>query len=101
MQKDKETKAASTGDNYADASKKQSTSEYSHYLRRKNNLETRLFKKKYERISKHISGTGRHEKQANPFTRSYKPSVFNEQIMDPKMNIPQNEELLEIFSIYK
>ena len=33
--------------------------------------------------------------QLNPFTRQYKPSVFSENVKDPKMGIPQNEELFK------
>ena len=33
------------------------------------------------------------EGQLNPFTAPYKPSVFTETLLDPKMNIPQNQEL--------
>ena len=40
---------------------KQSLQEFSQYLRRKNILETKLFKKKYERVAKHISGMPKSE----------------------------------------
>ena len=62
-------------------------------MRKKNNLEAKLFKKKYERIAKHISGIPSGEKHLNPFTSPYKPSVYTETLMDPKMDIPQNDEL--------
>ena len=71
----------------------QSPIEYHEYLKRKNILETKLFKKKYEKVARHISGIPKTEKHLNPFIRSHKPSVFNEQLADPKMGIPQNEEL--------
>lgn len=57
-------------------------------------MEAKIFKKKYERIAKHMSGMPK-DVSFNPFESSYKPSVFNEDIVDPKMNIPQNKELFE------
>lgn len=33
------------------------------------------------------------DKHMNPFTSPYKASVYAENILDPKMGIPQNEEL--------
>ena len=73
---------------------KQTQQEYNEFLRKKNNMEAKIFKKKYERISKHMSGMPK-DLLSNPFDTSYKPSVFNEDIVDPKMNIPQNKELFE------
>lgn len=57
-------------------------------------MEAKIFKKKYERIAKHMSGMPK-DPHMNPFESLYKPSVFNEDIVDPKMNIPQNKELFE------
>ena len=72
---------------------KQSEQEYCLFLRRKNILETKLFKMKYNSMQKHIGGIPNQERHLNPFQKPMKPSVFTEMIMDPKMNIPQNEEL--------
>lgn len=72
---------------------KQSEQEYCLFLRKKNILETKLFKMKYSSMQKHIGGIPNQEKHLNPFQKPLKPSVFTEMIMDPKMNIPQNEEL--------
>lgn len=33
------------------------------------------------------------ERHMNPFTAPYRPSIFQLQMSDPKMGIPQNEEL--------
>ena len=55
-------------------------------------LETKLFKKKYERVAKHLSGIPKSDQNQNPF-KTQKPSVFAENIIDQKMGIPQNEEL--------
>ena len=63
---------------YDSMKRSQSPIEYHEYLKRKNILETKLFKKKYEKISRHISGIPKKELQMNPFNNSHKPSVFNE-----------------------
>lgn len=76
----------------------QSFQEYCKFLKKKSILEFNLFKKKYERISKHISGMPSSESQLNPFTRQYKPSVFSENTADPKMGIPQNESLFMVIN---
>lgn len=54
-------------------------------LKRKNILQSKIFKKRYERVNKHISGNV--GKSANPFKCNPK-SVFSEYINDPKMDIP-------------
>jgi hypothetical protein len=54
-------------------------------LKRKNILQSKIFKKRYERVSKHISGN--RGIGANPFKGNPK-SVFSEYINDPKMDIP-------------
>ena len=82
--------------NENDKTFKRSDQEHGRYLRRKNNLEAKLFKKKYERVAKHICGIPNGEKRLNPFTAPYKPSVYAETIMDPKMDVPQNVELFDI-----
>jgi len=64
-------------------------------LRRKNILETKLFKKKYERIAAHISGMPKSGGNLNPFDKPQPVSVFSEEIHDPKMNIPQNRVLFD------
>ena len=42
--------------------------EHGRFLKRKNNLEAKLFKKKYERIANHICGIPNGDKHMNPFT---------------------------------
>lgn len=59
-------------------------------MKRKNILEAKLFIKKYERVAKHISGMPKLN-----LTPHYQPSVFCENLLDPKMDIPQNTELFE------
>ena len=77
---------------YEALKRSQSPVEYHEFVKRKNILETKLFKKKYEKVARHISGIPKQDKH-NPFNQSHKPSVFNETLADPKMGIPQNEEL--------
>lgn len=54
-------------------------------------METKVFKKKYERIDKHISGIPKPILGVN----HYKPSIYNEDVVDPKLNIPSNKELFK------
>tara|TARA_B110000285_G_scaffold216351_1_gene263586 strand:- start:276 stop:749 length:474 start_codon:yes stop_codon:yes gene_type:complete len=68
---------------------KQTFNEYCVYLRRKNIMETQVFKKKFEAVHRHISGMPKPAQEND----SYQPSIFSEQLSDPKMNIPQNKEL--------
>ena len=74
---------------------KQSLADFTRFLRRKNILEAKLFKKKYERVAKHISGIPKGGKHLNPFEKQAPVSVFSEQMHDPKMNIPQNRVLFD------
>jgi hypothetical protein len=60
-------------------------------------METKVFKKKYERIDKHISGVPKPVVGAH----QYKPSIYNEEIVDPKLNIPSNQELFNNVIKYK
>jgi hypothetical protein len=60
--------------------KKQTAAEFHQFLRRKNILEAKIFKKKYERIAKHISGIPKFDRGLSPFTAPYKPSVFSESV---------------------
>jgi hypothetical protein len=91
MQEDKTQKGNKKRANQRKAASqsKQSFNEYCLYLRRKNIMETKVFKKKYEAVNQHISGIPKLGRQDD----EYKPSVFSEQLSDPKMNIPQNKEL--------
>ena len=64
-------------------------------LKRKHMLEIGLFSKKYERVLKHISGVSAGDAKMNPFTQPHKPSVYSENLEDPKMKIRANAELYE------
>jgi hypothetical protein len=64
------------------------TSEYNAMLKRKNLLEAKLFKRRYEKMQKHLNGMPSLEKSMNPFNRPYNPSVFSENALDDKMLIP-------------
>ena len=64
-------------------------------LKRKNLLEAKLFKKKYENIAKYLNGNSNLEISMNPFRKPYKPSIFNENIFDNKMEVPRNKDLFE------
>jgi hypothetical protein len=35
------------------------------------------------------------EQNMNPFKKTYYPSIFNESVMDQKMEVPGNKELFE------
>jgi len=63
------------------------------YAKRKNIIEFKLTKLKFSRVAKYISGNPKGEGSLNPFTAPYKPSVYSENVQDPKMDIPQNDEL--------
>lgn len=54
------------------------TAEYNSMLKRKNLLEAKLFKRKYEKMQKHLNGMPSMDRTLNPFSRPYVPSVFNE-----------------------
>jgi hypothetical protein len=71
------------------------TSEYNTMLKRKNLLEAKLFKKRYEKVQKHLNGVPNMDSSLNPFKRQYKPSIFNETMNDTKMDVPNNKELYE------
>lgn len=70
------------------------TSEYNAMLKRKNLLEAKLFKKRYEKVQKHLNGNHNLENSMNPFKRPYQASIFNEKVTD-KMEIPINKELYD------
>jgi hypothetical protein len=53
---------------------KQTFNEYCLFLRRKNNMETKVFKKKYEAVNHHISGIPKVKNEVN----EYMPSIFSE-----------------------
>jgi hypothetical protein len=59
---------------------KQTPHEFHEYIKKKNILEAKLFKKKYERVAKHVSGMPKMDRHMNPFTSPYKASVFAETI---------------------
>ena len=58
-------------------------------------LELSLFRKKYERQLNYLSAVSTGDSKLNPFTALYKPSVFSENLDDPKMKIRANAELYE------
>lgn len=58
-------------------------------------MEAKLFKKRYEKMQKHLNGVPNFDKTLNPFTRPYQPSIFNDTTRDSKMDIPNNKELYE------
>lgn len=91
LEKDSKNQKANKKKKYqaASAKPKQTFNEYCVYLRRKNIMETKLFKKRYEAVHRHISGMPKPTQE----TDAYQPSIFSEQLSDPKMNIPQNKEL--------
>jgi hypothetical protein len=64
-------------------------------LKRKNLLEAKLFKRRYDKMQKHLTGMPGLDASVNPFKRPYKPSVFSESINDSTQSIPQNRELFE------
>ena len=47
------------------------TSEYNAMLKRKNLLEAKLFKKRYEKVQKHLNGNPILENGLNPFKKPY------------------------------
>ena len=57
------------------------TTEYNAILKRKNLLEAKLFKRKYEKISKHLSGMSSRDRNLNPFNKLPNPSVVSENIV--------------------
>ncbi|CDW72235.1 UNKNOWN [Stylonychia lemnae] len=71
------------------------TSEYNSMLKRKNLLEAKLFKKRYEKVQKHLNGVPNMDSSLNPFKKQYQPSIFNTKMMDNKMDVPNNKELYE------
>lgn len=56
------------------------------YAKRKNIIEFKLMKLKFSRVAKFISGNPKGEGELHP----YKPSVYSENVQDPKMGIPEN-----------
>jgi len=58
------------------------TSEYNSMLKRKNLLEAKLFKRRYEKIRRHLSGMPNTEATFNPFKKAHAPSIFNENHKD-------------------
>jgi len=67
---------------------------YNAMVKRKNLLETKLFKQRYLQMVQHLNGMPNAEKAANPFLKS--PwSIFNESLADPKMEIPNNREIFQ------
>lgn len=64
------------------------TSEYHAMLKRKNLLEAKLFKRRYEKMRRHLSGMPSLETTLNPFKKQYNPSIFSEHQYDDKIEIP-------------
>jgi hypothetical protein len=71
------------------------TTEFNAILKRKYLLEAKLFKKKYEKVQKHLNGNPNIDLILNPFRRPYQPSIFNDKMHDNKMEIPHNKELFD------
>ncbi|TNV84874.1 hypothetical protein FGO68_gene1032 [Halteria grandinella] len=71
------------------------TAEYNAMLKRKNLLEAKLFKRRYEKVQKHLNGLSSSDKAMNPFNRPPLSSVFNEAALNSNDQIPQNRELFE------
>jgi hypothetical protein len=71
------------------------TSEFNIMLKRKNLLEAKMFRRRYDKMQKHLTGIPGLEATCNPFKRPHKPSVFSESISDATGSIPQNRELFE------
>ena len=71
------------------------TTEFNSMLKRKNLLEAKIFKRRYEKISKHLNGMPAMEKTLNPFYKLHTPSVFNESTDNTSYKIPQNKELFD------
>ena len=53
-------------------------------------MEAKVFKKKYERVDKYISGIPKPVPGVN---KEYKPSIYNDEVVDPKINIPSNKAI--------
>jgi|LauGreDrversion4_2_1035121.scaffolds.fasta_scaffold310730_2 hypothetical protein len=64
------------------------TSEYHAMLKRKNLLEAKLFKRRFEKMRKHLSGLPNLDSSLNPFKKAQPPSIFNERQTDDKIDIP-------------
>jgi hypothetical protein len=64
------------------------TSEFNTMLKRKNLLEAKLFKRRYDKMQKHLTGMPGLDASVNPFKIPYKPSVFSESINDSTQSIP-------------
>ena len=71
------------------------TSEYLAMLKRKNLLEARLFKCRFEKMRRHLIGMPSLEATLNPFKKQHNPSIFSENQYDDKIKIPQNREMFE------
>ena len=57
-------------------------------MKRKNIIKLKLTKLKFSRVAKFISGNTNTDGSLNPFMAPYKPSVYSENVQDPKMGIP-------------
>lgn len=71
------------------------TAEYNAMLKRKNLLEAKLFKRRYEKVQKHLNGLANADKTMNPFNKPPTASVFSENALNSNEQIPQNRELFE------
>ncbi len=52
--------------------------DYVSMLKRRNFLETKVFKRKFEKMQKHLNGKPSQDTTMNPFKRPHNPSVFSE-----------------------
>ena len=68
------------------------SSQFNGMLKRKNILEAKLFKKRYEKVEKHLNRIPNLDASFNPFKKSIQ-SVFIDEQKDPMMDIPMNKEL--------
>ena len=64
------------------------TTEYHAMLKRKNLLEAKLFKRRFEKMRRHLSGIPSMEVTLNPFKKTQSPSIFSENQYDDRIKIP-------------
>ena len=53
-------------------------------------MESKVFKKRYERVDKYISGI---PKPIGGINKEYRPSIYNDEVVDPKVDIPSNKAI--------
>lgn len=55
-------------------------------------MEAKVFKKKYERVDKYMSGM---PKSIGGINKDYQLSIYNDQVTDPKVDIPSNKAIFK------